>query len=135
LAKDVNDHMPDYVVRRLMIGLNRRGRAVKGSKILILGLAYKPNTSDERESPALTIAQRLLDLGAEVRAADPHVVEEHVDARVVRVSATESELSSADAVLLVTHHDTFDMDAVGRHAKYVFDTRHVVPPGESVEYL
>ena len=88
LANDVNDHMPDYLVRRLMYGLNRHQQAMNGSRVLLLGLAYKRNSSDDRESPALVVAQRLLGLGAEVRAADPYVVEQHADARVVRVDAT-----------------------------------------------
>src|SRR3954447_16059205 len=109
LANDVNEHMPDYVTRRLTVALNRDSKAVNGSKILLLGLAYKKNIGDARESPALVVAQRLLDLGAEVRAADPHVVEEHVDSRVVRVEPTVDELRDADAVVLLTDHDAFDL--------------------------
>src|SRR5436305_2116070 len=123
LANDVNDHMPDYVVRRLMSALNREKKAVNGSRILLLGLAYKKNTSDDRESPALVVAQRLLDLGAEVRAADPHVVEEHVNSRVARVELTSDELGAADAVVLLTDHDAFDLDQVERAPQYVLDTR------------
>src|SRR5438046_9233844 len=100
--------MPDYVVRRLIAALNRRKKALNGSRVLLLGLAYKKNTSDDRESPALVVAQRLLDLGAEVRAADPHVVEEHVDGRVVRVEPTAVGLPEADAVDLLPEHDAFD---------------------------
>ena len=73
LANDVNDHMPQYVVTRLMLGLNRAGRAIKGARILLLGLAYKNNTSDARESPALRVAEMLVQLGADVRAVDPHL--------------------------------------------------------------
>src|SRR5205085_5381766 len=65
LANDVNDHMPDYVVRRIILALNRGGHAVNGSRILLLGLAYKRNTGDARESPALTVAHQLLAMGAE----------------------------------------------------------------------
>jgi UDP-N-acetyl-D-glucosamine dehydrogenase len=134
LANDVNDHMPDYVVRRLMAALNRQKKALNGSRILLLGLAYKKNTSDDRESPALVVAQRLLDLGAEVRAADPHVVEEHVDTRVVRVDATQHEIEAADAVVLLTDHDAFDLDAVAGQAGYVLDTRRRLS-GQNVEHL
>ena len=70
LANDVNDHMPDYVVQRIVSGLNRRGRPVRGTRILLLGLAYKRNTSDARESPALRIARLLIDLGADLQAHD-----------------------------------------------------------------
>jgi UDP-N-acetyl-D-glucosamine dehydrogenase len=135
LANDINDHMPDYVSRRLTDALNRRRLAVNGSRILLLGLSYKKNTGDARESPALAVAQRLLALGADVRAIDPFVVESHVDERVVRVDFSVEELQSADAVIVLTDHETFDMDAVADHAKYVLDTRHAVPSRESVEYL
>jgi len=135
LANDVNDHMPDYVVQRLALALNRQRRAVNGSRVLLLGLAYKRNTSDARESPAQIVADRLLSLGAEVRAADPHVIEEQVERRIARVDATPQELSAADAVVLLADHDTFDLDAVAAHARLVLDTRRRVRPGANVEYL
>jgi UDP-N-acetyl-D-glucosamine dehydrogenase len=135
LANDVNDHMPDFVVQRLVLALNRNRQAVNGSRILLLGLAYKANTSDDRQSPAVVIADRLLALGAEVRAADPHVLEEHTDGRVVRVTATADEVAAADAVILLADHDSFDLDLVFRSARFVLDTRHRLPPGPTVEYL
>ena len=135
LANDVNDHMPDFVVQRLVLALNRRKQAVNGSRILLLGLAYKANTSDDRQSPALVVADRLLALGAEVRAADPHVVEDHIDGRVVRVAASADELAAADAVILLADHDAFDLDLVFRSARFVLDSRHRLPPGPQVEYL
>ena len=135
LANDVNDHMPDFVVQRLVLALNRKQRAVNGSRILLLGLAYKANTSDSRQSPSVVVADRLLALGAEVRAADPHVVEDHTDGRVVRVTATAEELAAADAVILLADHDAFDLELVWRSAGYVLDTRHRLRPGPQVEYL
>lgn len=124
LANDINNHMPDYVTRRLVNAFNTRKRAVNGSRILLLGLAYKKNTGDARESPALRISQLLLDMGAEVRAADPHVVEGHrVDNRLVRVELTQEELAAADAVVLITDHDAFDYALVEAHADYVLDCR------------
>ncbi|HEV2068358.1 MAG TPA: nucleotide sugar dehydrogenase [Acidimicrobiales bacterium] len=134
LANDVNDHMPDYVVRRIGAALNRNRQAVNGSRVLLLGLAYKRNTSDARESPALVVAERLLSLGADVRAADPHVAEGHIDTRVSRVEVSEEELAAADAVVLLVDHDDFDLDAVVTHAGYVLDTRHRLS-GERVEHL
>ena len=117
--------MPDYVVHRLMLAFNSRGLPVKGSRILLLGLAYKKNTGDARESPAVRVAQLLQDMGADVRAADPHVVEAGaVDAVVDRVELTPEEISSADAVVLLTDHDAFDFDEIGQHASYFFDCRH-----------
>ena len=134
LANDVNDHMPDYVVRRLVFALNRQRKAVNGSRILLLGLAYKANTGDARESPAMVVADRLLALGADVRAADPHVTEGHVDQRVRRVDATADEVRGADAVVLLTDHSAFDLDMVASDAAYVLDTRHRLK-GHQVEYL
>ncbi len=135
LANDVNDHMPDYVVRRVMVNLNRRRLALNGSRILLLGLAYKRNTSDARESPATVVADRLLAFGADVRAADPHVVEGHGSAQVVRVEATAEEVSAADLVVLLTDHDEFDYEMVVAEARAVFDTRRRLPPGPAVELL
>jgi UDP-N-acetyl-D-glucosamine dehydrogenase len=134
LANDVNDHMPDYVVKRLMVALNRRRLPLNGSRVLVLGLAYKKNSSDDRESPATVLTERLLGLGAIVHAADPHVVEGHVDARVVRVDVTAAEVAAADAVVVLTDHDAFDYDAVAA-ARYVLDTRHRLPAAPNVEHL
>jgi UDP-N-acetyl-D-glucosamine dehydrogenase len=135
LANDINDHMPDYVIQRLVSTLNAGGRAVKGSRVLLLGLAFKANTADAREAPGAAVALRLLALGAEVRAADPHVAEEDADARIVRVAADAGELAAADAVILLTDHDAFDRAAIAATAGYVLDTRHCLPPGPNVEYL
>jgi UDP-N-acetyl-D-glucosamine dehydrogenase len=134
LANDVNDHMPDYVVRRLIMGLNAQKKALNGSRVLVLGLAYKKNTGDARESPAERICELLLDFGAEVRAADPFVVESHVDKRIVRVEATAAEAAAADAVILVTDHDAFDLNALADEAAYFLDARHKVD-GPTVESL
>ncbi|MEU8612720.1 nucleotide sugar dehydrogenase [Actinoplanes sp. NPDC048791] len=135
LANDINNHMPDYVVRRLVGALNQRRKPVNGSTVLLLGLAYKKNSGDARESPARRVASLLLDMGAEVRAADPHVVEDaHVDRRVVRVAATAEQIAAADAVILLADHDAFDLDLVVEHAGYVLDTRHRIT-GPNVETL
>jgi UDP-N-acetyl-D-glucosamine dehydrogenase len=125
LANDINSHMPDYVVRRLMMAFNRQRRAVADSRVLLLGLAYKKNTGDARESPATRVAELLVGLGAKVRAVDPHVVEPvRAIADVPRVELTQEEISAADAVVLLTDHDEFDLDLVRTHARYVLDTRH-----------
>jgi UDP-N-acetyl-D-glucosamine dehydrogenase len=134
LANDINEHMPDYVVRRLMMALNRDRKAVNGARVLLLGLAYKRNSGDARESPSLGVISRLLDLGAVVAAADPHVVEDHVDRPIERVELTVAEIRSADAVVLLTDHDAFDYASVIANARYILDTRHRVE-GDQVEYL
>lgn len=134
LANDVNDHMPDYVLRRLVAAFNRQKRAVNGSRILLLGLAYKRNTGDARESPAMRIVELLLEMGADVRAADPHVTAGRVPAQVRRVDCTAEEVAAADAVVLLTDHDSFDLDMVVAAARYVLDTRHCMHD-ESIEHL
>ncbi|MGW6980221.1 nucleotide sugar dehydrogenase [Streptomyces sp. NPDC054932] len=135
LANDINNHMPEYVTRRVIDALNAKRRSVNGSKVLLLGLAYKKNTGDARESPAVRIAQLLLDMGAKVRAADPHVVESiKVDARLVRVEPTRKELAAADVVVLLTDHDSFDYQMVTEHASFVLDCRNRVS-GPTVEVL
>jgi UDP-N-acetyl-D-glucosamine dehydrogenase len=135
LANEINSHMPDYVVRRLLLALNERGQPVRGSRILLLGLAYKKNTGDARESPAIRIAELLLRLGAQVRAADPLVTEPAViGPAVARVDATPEEIAAADIVVLLTEHDAFPFAEIVRHAGYVLDCRRVLS-GPNVETL
>jgi UDP-N-acetyl-D-glucosamine dehydrogenase len=123
LANAVNAHMPHYVIRRLMVGLNERKRAINGSRILLLGLSYKANAGDSRESPALVVAEELVSLGAEVRVIDPYIDARWVPAPLIRVELDSAELQAADAVVLLTDHDAFDLESVVTHAKYVLDTR------------
>ncbi|MEV6370903.1 nucleotide sugar dehydrogenase [Micromonospora musae] len=134
LANDVNHEMPEHVTQRVMAGLNRRGRAISGSRLLLLGLAYKRNTGDMRDSPAVDVAQRLQALGAEVRAVEPYAEPHHIPGGVAVVSLTEREVREADAVIVVTDHDVFDYDLVARHARYVFDSRNRCA-GDVVERL
>ena len=135
LANDINSHMPDYVIRRLLLALNKRGRPVSGSRVLLLGLAYKKNTGDARESPSMRVAELLLRMGADVRAADPLVTETAVlDPAVARVDATPEEIAAADIVVLLTDHDVFSAADVARHARYVLDCRRVLT-GPNVETL
>lgn len=135
LANDINSHMPEYVARRVMDALNSKRRSVNGSRILLLGLAYKKNTGDARESPAVRVSQLLLDMGAKVRAADPHVVESvKVDARLSRVEPTRKELAAADVVVLLTDHDSFDYPLIAEHASLILDCRNRLS-GPTVEVL
>ena len=135
LANDINSHMPDYVVRRLLLALNKHGRPMIGSRILLLGLAYKKNTGDARNSPAIRIAELLLRIGAEVRAADPLVTEPTaISPAVARVDATPEEIAAADMVVLLTDHDAFLATNIGRYARHVLDCRRVLS-GPNVETL
>ena len=135
LANDINNHMPDYVVQRLVLALNDRSKAMRGSTVLVLGLAYKKNTGDARESPAARVVTLLADMGAQVRGADPFVVEGHgLDERMTRVELSAQEVAAADAVVLLTDHDSFDLEMVAATGTLVLDTRHRMT-GANVEHL
>lgn len=135
LANDVNEHMPDYVVQRALLLMNEAERSLRGARVLVLGLAYKRNTGDARESPATGVVEKLLRLGAEVRAADPHIDTRQVNPQAVLVDADAAEIAAADLVLLVTDHDAFDLDLVRDTARLVLDTRHRMAPADNIRYL
>ncbi|WP_344565043.1 nucleotide sugar dehydrogenase [Streptomyces axinellae] len=120
LANEINNDMPAYVVRRLSSALRARDRPLAGADILLLGLAYKPNTADLREAPALRIADLLASEGAHVQAADPYVT----DAPLPLVVPTPDRLAAADAVLLLTNHAAFDYSKIATHARYILDCRN-----------
>lgn len=124
LANDINEHMPDYVVRRVTAALNEQKKPVNGSRILLLGIAYKKNTGDARESPGPQVAALLSATGGVVRACDPHVEPTLMDG-VDLVELTEEELSAADLVVVLTDHERFDFDLVAEHAPHVLDCRRV----------
>ncbi len=129
LAGEINVAMPRYVVGKLQGALNQRGKAVKGAKVLILGLAYKKDVADPRESPAFEIIDLLLGLGAKVSYHDPHIPEAPAmrnwpDLPPMRsVKLTEAMLGAQDAVVIVTDHAAVDYGFVARHAALVVDTR------------
>jgi len=136
LANDVNEHMPDYVVTRLTLRLNDRSKAVRGSRILLIGLAYKKNSSDARESPAVKVAELLVDLGAAVTALDPHL--EAAPRQLVGVDLVNdrsTDFSAYDAVVVLTDHDLVDYERLAREAVLVLDTRHRLPAAANVEFL
>jgi UDP-N-acetyl-D-glucosamine dehydrogenase len=125
LASEINGNMPRVVVGRTAELLNRRKKSVNGSSILVLGVAYKKDTSDVRESPALDVIRLLQEQGAKVRFHDPYIDRIRVDGGkpLRRTALTSRTLSSADLVLIVTDHSDYDYESVVRHAKVVFDTR------------
>ncbi|MDH2424122.1 nucleotide sugar dehydrogenase [Sphaerisporangium sp. TRM90804] len=124
LANDINAQMPAHVVHRLTLALNRLGKPVSQSRVLLLGLAYKKNTGDIRESPAIEVTRALSRLGADLRVADPHVESHPLPAGVMMVEPTAWELAQADAVVILTDHDRFDYELVQRASGFVFDTRN-----------
>ncbi|MCK9515368.1 MAG: nucleotide sugar dehydrogenase [Ottowia sp.] len=127
LAGEVNRAMPEYVVGKLMDGLNQHGKALKGSRILMLGVAYKKNVDDMRESPAVHIMELLQGKGAEIAYSDPHVPvfptmrEHYFDLR--SVALTPDSLASFDAVVLATAHDAFDYELIKNAAQLIVDSR------------
>jgi UDP-N-acetyl-D-glucosamine dehydrogenase len=139
LAGEVNVRMPEYVVNKLLLALNDRGRAVKGSKVLVLGLAYKKDIDDPRESPAFEVIHALLRLGAVVTYHDPHVphaprMRSWPDLPPLASQPLTAEILAAhDAAIVVTDHSTVDYELVARHAPLVVDTRGVYrTPRENV---
>lgn len=127
LAGEVNSAMPDFVVNKVAMALNERRKSVKGARILVLGIAYKPNVDDMRESPAVILMDKLQKLGAEIAYSDPYVpvfprTREHwFD--LASVPLTPETLAAQDCVLLATDHKSFDYDAIRRHAGLIVDTR------------
>ncbi|MFE6745973.1 nucleotide sugar dehydrogenase [Kitasatospora purpeofusca] len=135
LANDVNNHMPDYVVQRLVEALHRRHRTVSGSRILLLGLTYKINATDLRNSPSTRVAELLINLGADVRGAEPNIPNsDGAELNVPLVDATPGEIAGADAVVLLMDHSRFDLEAVQENASYVLDCRNRLS-GANVEVL
>jgi UDP-N-acetyl-D-glucosamine dehydrogenase len=131
LAGEINRRMPEYVVQRLQQALNERGKSIKGSKLLILGLAYKKDINDTRESPAYQIIPRLIDLGAEISYHDPFVPAvlrtRHWPEPLALASQplTSKTIASQDAVLIITDHTSVDYDLIATHAKLIIDSRGV----------
>jgi UDP-N-acetyl-D-glucosamine dehydrogenase len=127
LANDVNEHMPDYVHRRVTELLNQQRKSVNGSKVLLLGLAYKKGTSDWRESPSVGVAERLAASGAEIEICDPYVPEvntQHLEHPLVPF--TPEVLAAADLVVVLVDHDEFDPATIAEHSKLVFDTKNLM---------
>lgn len=127
LAGEVNSSMPEYVVNKTMLALNDHNRSIKGSKVLVLGIAYKKNVDDMRESPSVEVMELLRDLGAEVAYTDPHVpvfpkMREH-KFDLKSEPFTAENIACFDCVVLTTDHDKFDYDLLKQHAKLIIDTR------------
>lgn len=127
LAGEVNTAMPRYVVDRVTLALNKCGKSVKGSKVLVMGLAYKPDVDDTRESPTFELIEHLEDLGAEVEYSDPFISEtprvRRHDLKMTSVSLTPESVSSFDVVLISTNHTAFDYELIAKNAKLIVDTR------------
>jgi UDP-N-acetyl-D-glucosamine dehydrogenase len=125
LATEINSQMPYHVVRRVGDILNEERLAVNGARVLLLGVAYKANVSDMRESPAIEIAELLAQKGAQLDYHDPHVPEFQVGAHALKsVELSDEALTAADLVVILTDHAAVDYDRVVARAQRVFDTRN-----------
>lgn len=129
LASEINSSMPSYVVRLINKGLNDQSLAVRGSRILVLGVAYKPNVSDYRESPALEIIDILHERGAQLMFSDPHVpTVAREDFLLSSQPLTPELLRRSDCVVVTTHHKAFDYEMIVRESRLVIDTRNITRP-------
>lgn len=141
LAGEINHAMPAWVIGKVVDALNRRGKSLNGAKVLVLGVAYKPNIDDQRESPALEILTLLRQQGAQVNYSDPHVPRcyghrHYPDLDLTALPLTTETLQAQDAVVLATNHSAFDLELIGCHARLIVDTRNAFkgfPPDKVVK--
>ena len=131
LAGEINHYMPHWVVEKVSDTLNSNGRAVKGSNILILGIAYKKNVSDTRESPAIEILDQLIKKGAKVSYSDPHVPQfpkkRRYNFELKSIDLSKETLEYFDCIVLATDHDTFDYELISNASSFLVDTRNRLP--------
>lgn len=127
LAGEINSSMPDYVISKVVSALNSTKKPIQGSRILILGIAYKKNVDDMRESPSVVLMTKLKELGAEVDYSDPHVPTfpklRKYQMDLASVPLTRESLNSYDCILVSTDHDKFNYDYIFEHAKLIVDAR------------
>jgi UDP-N-acetyl-D-glucosamine dehydrogenase len=126
LAGEINDRMPDVVVERVSDALNERGKSVRGSRLLILGVSYKRDVGDVRESPALKVIERLQRKGADVVYHDPYVAQLGHGAQLASIPLTQEALAGADCVLILTHHQCLPWQQVVAAAPLIVDTRNAL---------
>jgi UDP-N-acetyl-D-glucosamine dehydrogenase len=127
LASEINTNMPRYVVSRILEAMNDRGKHLKGSKVLVLGVAYKPDIDDVRESPAMDVIGLMRNKGALVEYHDPYIPHIHHEYDGWHMDSVEDMMKSvkeADAVIIITNHKEYDYDAIIESAKFVFDSRN-----------
>ena len=127
LAGEINENMPRYVVGRVVRALNTDMKSLKGSRVLVLGVAYKANISDVHGSPSVTVIEGLLADSAHVRYHDPHVPSVEIAGEITEsVPLTADEIALADCVVVLTDHATVDYDLVAKHARLVVDMHNCV---------
>jgi UDP-N-acetyl-D-glucosamine dehydrogenase len=124
LAADINEHMPYYVVSRISDAINSKGKSLHGAKVLVLGVAYKKDVDDVRESPSLKLIKLLLEKGAKVSYNDPYVKKVQIlNDTLTSMELTDKQLASADCVVIATDHSCYDYRIIAQKADLVFDTR------------
>ena len=123
LAQEINSSMPSYVVARVAELLNEQSQALRGSTVLLLGVTYKPDIADQRESPAIDVAQRLVRAGAVVRYHDPYVENWEVAGTERADADVLAAVAHADVSVLLQNHADYDLDAIEASARCLFDTR------------
>lgn len=127
LAGEINNSMPDFVIDRCMQILNKEKKALNGSKVLVLGVAYKKDIDDVRESPALLILDELEKAGADFKVIDPHVPSFRLNGRTIEpLQLNEELLEEADLVIITTNHTAFDYKLIADKSKVIFDTRNAL---------
>lgn len=124
LAAEINEQMPYHITSRIMESLNARGRSLNGARVLVLGVVYKRDVEDLRESPSLKLIQLLQEKGAKVNYNDPYISKIQLsEGTLTSVELTEESLSSADCVVIATDHSCYDLEQIATRSKLVFDTR------------
>jgi UDP-N-acetyl-D-glucosamine dehydrogenase len=132
-AHEINASMPNHVIQKIADALNDRGRAIRNARIRVLGMAYKPNVHDTRESPSLEVLRQLLNRGGDVRYCDPWVPVVHLDGVEHRtVPWSTEEVADADCVVMLTPHRQFLSTPHWEDADLLVDTRNVIPAGQAV---
>lgn len=133
LAGEINASMPEYWVNKVGEALNRRGKSIKNSRVLVLGVTYKPDVSDVRESPALDILKLLEARGARAQFNDPFIRSLRPEGRTTPfVELTAAALKAADCIMIVTQHSNYDWSRIQRLARCIVDTRHVLKREEKI---
>jgi UDP-N-acetyl-D-glucosamine dehydrogenase len=131
LAGEINTRMPYYVVNKTVEALNRKGKSIRGARVLVLGIAYKKDIDDQRESPSLKIIDEITRKGANVCYNDPYILRtsglrKYPGLNLKSVPMTTKRLKSSDAVIIATDHSIYDYDWIVRNAPLVVDTRNAV---------
>jgi UDP-N-acetyl-D-glucosamine dehydrogenase len=135
-AGHINMRMPHYMYIKISTALNRHKKSVNGSNILFLGVAYKPNIDDARESPALEIIDQVIHKGGIVSYNDPHISEVKTNNgnKLQSIELNKQNLNNADCVVLTTNHEAFDIEFIKEHAVLIVDMRNMVKEASDTVY-